>query len=64
MWRRFLTSSGNGGVTLDESGHDTVDTSSSLDTEGKRSDIEEKKILSLLRGITGRDGGLDGSTIA
>jgi hypothetical protein len=51
---------GNSGVSLDESGHDT---SGSLDTEGKRGDVEEKKVLSLLRGVTGKDGTLDGSTI-
>jgi len=50
----------NGGVTLDESGHDTT---SSLDTKGKRSNIKEKEVLSLLRGVTGKDGSLDGSTI-
>jgi hypothetical protein len=31
---------GNGGVTLDESSHDT---SSSLDTEGKRGNIERRR---------------------
>jgi hypothetical protein len=44
---------GNGSVMLDESGHDT---------EGKKGNVEEK-ILSLLRGITEKDGSLDGSTI-
>jgi len=48
-----------GGVTLDESGHDT---SSGLNTEGKRGDVETK-ILGLLRGITRYDGSLDISTI-
>ena len=35
----------------------------SLDTEGKRGNIEEEKILSLLRGVTRKDGSLDSSTI-
>jgi NAD-specific glutamate dehydrogenase len=52
---------GNSGVMLDEGGHDT---SSSLNTKGKGGNIKEKKILSLLRGVTGgKDGSLDSSTI-
>lgn len=47
-------------VTLDERSHDTT---SGLDTGRERSDIEQKEILSLLRGITREDGGLDGSTV-
>ena len=39
------------------------DTSSSLETEGKRRNVEKEKVLSLLRGFTGEDGGLDGRTI-
>jgi hypothetical protein len=50
----------NGSVTLDESGHDT---SSGLDTKGKRGNVEEKKVLSLLKGITGEDSSLHCSTI-
>ena len=50
---------GNGGITLDESGHDT---SGGLDTGGKGRIIE--RILSLLRGITGKNGTLDSSTIS
>ena len=46
---------GNGGVTLDERGHDT---SGSLDTLRKRGNIEEKKILSRFRGVTSSSGGL------
>ena len=48
-----------GSVTLDKSSHDT---SSSLDTQGKRGNIK-KKILSLLRGVAGEDDSLDYSTI-
>ena len=43
------------GVVLDESGHDA---SSSLDTEGKRGNVEEEKVLSLLRGVTREDSSL------
>jgi hypothetical protein len=40
----------NGSVMLNESGHNT---SGGFDTEGKRGNVEEKKVLSLLRGVTG-----------
>ena len=50
----------DGGVTLDKSSHDTT---SRLDTERKRGNIEEKKVLSLFRGVARKDGSLDGSTI-
>ena len=56
----FRLYGGNSGVTLDERGHDT---SGSLDTEGNRGNVEEEKVSSLLRGVTGKDGSLDGSTI-
>ena len=56
----FRLFGGNGGVTLNESGHDT---SGSLNTEGKRGNVEEEKVLSLLRSITRKDRSLDGSTI-
>ena len=56
----FRLFGGNGGVTLDESSHDT---SYSLDTEGNRGNVEVEKVLSLLRGVTGKEGSLDGSTI-
>ena len=52
---------GDGGVTLDEGGHDTT---SGLDTEGKRGNIEEKEILGLLGGVTRENGGLDSGTIS
>ena len=55
----FVFFCGNCGVTLDESGHDTV---SSLDTEGKRGNVK-KKISSLLRGVAGENGGFDCGTI-
>ena len=56
----FRLFGGNGGVTLDESVHDA---SGSPDTERKRGNVEEEKILSLLRGVTRKDGSQDGSTI-
>ena len=65
MWRRVCREDfglfvGNGGVTLDKSGHDT---SSSLNTKGERGNVEEKKILSLLRGVVREDSSLNCSTI-
>ena len=50
----------NGGITFDKSSHDAA---SRLDTEGKRGNIEEKKVLSLLRSVAGQDGSLNGSTV-
>ena len=50
----------HGGVALDECGHDTT---SGLDTEGKRGDIEEEVILGLLGGVTRENGGLDSGTV-
>ena len=47
---------GDGGVTFDEGGHDTT---SSLNTEGKRGNIEKEQILGLLGGVTRKDSGLD-----
>jgi hypothetical protein len=47
----------NGCAALDQHSHDTT---SSLDTRRERSDIKE--ILSLLRGITRKNGGLDSGT--
>ena len=52
---------GDGGVTLDEGGHDTT---SGLDTEGKRGNIEEEEILGLLGGVTRENGGLDSGTVS
>ena len=52
---------GNGGVTGDKRGHDT---SSGLDTEGKRGDIEKKKLVELgASAAAGKNGGLDGGTV-
>jgi hypothetical protein len=52
---------GDGGVALDEGGHDTT---SGLDTERQRCDVEEKDLVGGLgRSVTGEDGGLDGSTV-
>ena len=50
----------DGGVTLDERRHDTT---RRLDTERERCDIEEEEVLSLLRSVTGEDGGLHGGTV-
>jgi hypothetical protein len=38
------------------------DTTSCLNTKGKRGNIEDK-VLNLLRGVTGKDGNLDCGTI-
>jgi NAD-specific glutamate dehydrogenase len=43
-------------ITLDEGTHNTT---SCLNAKGKRGNIEAEKVLSLLRGITGKDGSLD-----
>ena len=52
---------GNGGVTGDKRGHDT---SSGLDTEGKRGNIEKKKLVELgASAAAGKNGGLDGGTV-
>ena len=56
----FRLFGGNHGVTLDESGHDTP---GSLDTGGKRGNVEKKKVLCLLRGVTRKDSSLNCSTI-
>ena len=50
----------DGSITLDEGSHDTT---SCLNTEGKGGDIEEEKVLSLLRRVTGKNGSLDCGTI-
>mmetsp|Transcript_20197 Transcript_20197/g.58557 ORF Transcript_20197/g.58557 Transcript_20197/m.58557 type:complete len:686 (-) Transcript_20197:20-2077(-) len=53
---------GNSGVTLDEGSHDT---SSSLQTEGKRSDVQQQKLRKLLRLVSSRqDSSLDGSSVS
>jgi hypothetical protein len=48
-------------VSWDEDGHDTA---SSLDTLGKRGNIQKEKILDLLGSLTGEDGSLDSGTIS
>ncbi|KAG7271086.1 hypothetical protein CRUP_026018 [Coryphaenoides rupestris] len=47
---------GDGGVTLDQDGHDT---SSGLNTQRQRSDVEQEQILDILRLVPGEDGSLD-----
>jgi hypothetical protein len=52
---------GDGGVTLDERGHDTT---SGLNTEGERRDVEKKDLVGGLgRGVTRQDSGLDGGAV-
>ena len=51
---------GNSGVAFDEGGHNTT---SGLDTEGKRGNIEKEQVLSLLGGVSGKNGGLDSGTV-
>ncbi|KAF1755607.1 hypothetical protein GCK72_012057 [Caenorhabditis remanei] len=50
----------DGGVSLDESSHDT---SGSLNTERKWGNVEKEKILDSLRFVSGEDGGLNSSSI-
>ena len=56
----LLLLGGNAGVTGNEDGHDTT---GSLNTLGKRGDIEEEEVLDLLTALTGEDSSLDGSTV-
>jgi hypothetical protein len=51
----------DGGVSLDNVGHNT---SNSLDSHGKWGDIEEKELLSLFVTLSGKDGSLDGGTVS
>ena len=52
---------GDGGVALDQRSHDTT---SGLNTEGKRSDIEKQDLVGGLgRLVTGQDSGLDSGTV-
>lgn len=52
---------GDSGVALDESSHDTT---SGLDTERQRCDVEKKDLVGGLGGsVTRENGGLDGSTV-
>lgn len=51
---------GHSGVPLDQRSHDTT---SSLDTEGERGDIEEEQVLGGLGSVTGKDSSLDGGTV-
>jgi hypothetical protein len=39
------------------------DTTSSLDTEGQRSDIEKEEVLCLLGSVAGKDSSLDGEQV-
>lgn len=51
----------DGGVTVDEWSHDTT---SGLKTEGKWSDVQEGDLVGALgRGISRKNGGLDGGTV-
>ena len=52
---------GDDGTTLDDGCHHSAD---SLDTEGQRSDIDEKNILGLLVGLSSENTALDGSTVS
>jgi hypothetical protein len=52
---------GDGSISLDEGSHDTT---SGLDTEGERSNVEQDQVPNLLRGVTGENGGLDGGTVS
>ena len=51
---------GDGGVSGE---NDTEDVTLHGDTEGERGDIEEEEVGGLVRGLTGKDGGLDGGTV-
>ena len=52
---------GDGGVALDERSHNTT---SGLDTERQRGNIEKEDLVGGLRSlVTGQNGGLDGSTV-
>ena len=50
---------GNGRVTVDKFGHDTVD---GLDTKGHRGDIEEQEHLHVIGALTAEDCSLDSGT--
>jgi hypothetical protein len=52
---------GKGSVSFEDSSRDTT---GSLDSERARNDLEQEQVLSLLRGVTGEDRGLDGSTMS
>ena len=56
----FVGTDRHTGVPLDKRSHDNT---SRLDTDGKRGNIKENKVLSLLRGVARKNGGLNGSTI-
>ena len=51
---------GNGGVTLDEGGHNAA---GGLDTHGERGDVEEEQVLDFLGFVAAQDGGLDGGAV-
>lgn len=53
--------SGDGGVPLDERSHDTT---SGLDTQGQRGDVQKQDLVGgLARSVTREDSSLDGSTV-
>merc|ERR1711963_582899 len=52
---------GNGGVPLDQAGHDSA---GGLDSKGERSDVEEKKVGDGLAGVASEDGGLNGGSVS
>jgi hypothetical protein len=52
---------GNGGVPLDQGGHDT---SGGFDTHGQGGNVQEEQVLGLGRSVTGQDGGLNGGTVS
>jgi hypothetical protein len=39
------------------------DTTSGLDTKGKRGNVEKEQVLGLLGGVSGKNGGLDSGTV-
>merc|ERR1711936_249073 len=52
---------GDGGVPLDEGGHDPA---SSLDTERKRSHVQQEEVRDGLTLVSSEDGGLDSSSVS
>mmetsp|Transcript_33857 Transcript_33857/g.39396 ORF Transcript_33857/g.39396 Transcript_33857/m.39396 type:complete len:129 (-) Transcript_33857:490-876(-) len=51
----------DGGVSWDQSGHDT---SSGFDTQRQWGNVQKKEVLDLLVTLTGQDSSLDGSTVS
>merc|ERR1711963_1050832 len=52
---------GNGGVPLDQAGHDST---GGLDSKGERSDVEEKKVGDGLAGVAGEDSSLNSGSVS